>query len=113
MEMTTVPPAALVAVALLVTGVGVLAWLLLTRPRVDKALLANLRRGLGLDQADADDAATSPSWLDQLARRLTPPGRQRALERLWARAGRPEAWQVPRLVVAKLVLPVVAAGLTL
>jgi tight adherence protein C len=111
--MTTLAPVALVALALLVTGLGVLGWLVLSRPRVDKALLANLRRGLGVEHPESADAPGQASRLGRLAQRLIPPGRQRVLERLWTRAGRPAAWPVSRLVTAKLVLPAVAAGLTL
>jgi tight adherence protein C len=111
--MTTLDPTALVAVVLLVSGIALLGWLVLSRPRVDKALLANLRRGLGVDQPEDADAPGQASWLGQLAARLIPPGRRRALEGLWTRAGRPAAWPVPRLVTAKLVLPVVATVLTL
>lgn len=111
--MTPLAPVALVAVTLLATGLGLLGWLLLTRRRVDRALLANLRRGLGIEQPATADGSDRASWLTALAQRLVPAGRQRALERLWVRAGRPASWPVPRLVAAKLVLPVVVAGLTL
>src|SRR3712207_988308 len=98
MRMTTLDPTVLVAVLLLVSGIALLGWLVLTRPRVDKALLANLRRGLGVDRPEDAEAPGRDSWVGQLAARLIPPGRRRALERLWTRAGRPAGWPVPRLV---------------
>ena len=111
--MTPVAPAVVVAVLLLAAATALLVWLVLTRPRVDRALLANLRRGLGTEQPELDGGSGRGSGLGRVAQRLTAPARRQSLERLWARAGRPPAWQVPRLVVAKLVLPVVAALLTL
>jgi tight adherence protein C len=111
--MTSPAPLALVAVVLLAAAVALLTWTILTRPRVDKAALANLRRGLRLQDAEQETETGPAHWLGQLAVRLVPPGRQRVLEGLWTRAGRPPAWPLPRLVLAKLVLPLVAAGLTL
>jgi tight adherence protein C len=111
--MPTFAPLALAAVALLAAGVALLAWTVLSRPYVDQAALANLKRGFRLrdgEQAAARDAAPV---LAQLAHRLTPPGRRRVLERLWSRAGRPAAWPVHRLVLAKLVLPLLALALSL
>ncbi|SDT05628.1 tight adherence protein C [Friedmanniella luteola] len=111
--MPPLPPLALTAVALLASGVALLVWTVLSRPHVDKAALANLRRGLRLPTGEQEVAGGQASTLAQLAHRLTPPGRRRVLERLWSRAGRPAAWPVPRLVVAKLVLPLVALALSL
>jgi tight adherence protein C len=111
--MTALAPLALAAVVFLAAAIALLTWTVLSRPHVNKAALANLRRGLRLEQADEDDAAAAGPWLTMLAQRVTPPSRQRSLERLWTRAGRPAAWPVPRLVLAKFVLPLVAAGLTL
>ena len=111
--MTPVAPAVVVAVLLLAGAAGLLVWLVLTRPRVDKVLLVNLRRGLGVEQPESEGGSALAARLGRVAERLTPPARRQTLERLWTRAGRPPAWQVPRLVLAKLVLPVVAALLTL
>jgi len=101
------------AVTVLVAGVAVLVFLLLTRPRTNRPLLRNLQRGLGSQQATTDEGAGSSGSLLGLARRLTPASRVKALERLWTRAGRPSAWPVERLVVAKLVAPVVLGALGL
>ena len=111
--MPSLPPLALTAVTLLASGVALLVWTVLSRPHVDKAVLANLRRGLRLPAGEPEVADGPESRLLRLALRLTPPGRRRVLERLWSRAGRPAAWPVPRLVVAKLVLPLVALALSL
>ncbi|GAA1829958.1 type II secretion system F family protein [Microlunatus capsulatus] len=110
---SSLPPAALVAVVLVALGVAALTFLLLTRPRVNRPLLANLQRGLGLDDPAAAPADGRPGALLGLARRLTPAGRVRTLERLVSRAGRPAGWPLERLLVAKLVAPVVLGGLGL
>ncbi|MFL6064280.1 MAG: type II secretion system F family protein [Friedmanniella sp.] len=101
------------AVTLLAAAMALLTWTILSRPPVDKAALANLRRGLTAQDAVQDSGPGAAPWFGQLAVRLVPPGRQRVLERLWTRAGRPQSWPVPRLVLAKLVLPLIAAVLTL
>ncbi|CAA9308710.1 MAG: Type II/IV secretion system protein TadC, associated with Flp pilus assembly [uncultured Friedmanniella sp.] len=111
--MPPLAPLAATAVVLLAAAVALLTWTVLTRPHVDKAALANLRRGLRLAGAEPESERGGASRLGWLATRLTPPGRRRTLERLWTRAGRPAAWPVPRLVLAKLVLPLVALVLSL
>jgi tight adherence protein C len=108
----SVAPLGLAAVVALAAAVAVLGWLVLSRPRVDRALVANLQRGLVTTDAAEEEHGRS-SALAGLARRITPAGQLRTLERLWTRAGRPEAWTLDRMLVAKLVLPVVAALLTL
>jgi tight adherence protein C len=112
--MSQIAPAAELAIALLAAALAVLGWLLFDTPRVDKRALANLRRGFFGKEAERPDGPreTSPRLL-ALARRLTPPGRVRALESLWSRAGRPAAWPVERLLGVKVVLPLVAATLAL
>ena len=57
--------------------------------------------------------AASPDGLHALARRLTLPGSVRRLDRLLARAGRPHAWPIARVLAAKLILPLVAGALSL
>jgi tight adherence protein C len=111
--MTSVAPLALAAVVLLTAAVALLTWTVLTRPYTDKAALANLRRGLRLDGSEQEPVRGTAPRLLQLAHRLIPPGRRRTLERLWTRAGRPAAWPVPRLLAAKIVLPLVATALVL
>ena len=110
--MPSTPPVVLVAVLLTATAVAVWSWLALTRPHRNKALLANLRRGLALPTTEVEESERL-GWLHRLAGRVVPPGQVRVLEGLWSRAGRPAAWPVPRLVAAKVVAPLVAGVLLL
>lgn len=90
------------------------------RDTVRARTVANLRRGIDdgvasqvdLTGVDDDD---SRSRLYEVARRLTPVGTVRRLEKLSIRAGRPRGWSIQRLVVAKIVVPliVVLLGLAL
>ncbi|MCT1864217.1 secretion system protein [Dietzia sp. HMSC21D01] len=90
------------------------------RDTVRARTVANLRRGMDdgfasqvdLTGVDDDD---SRSRLYEVARRLTPVGTIRRLEKLSIRAGRPRGWSIQRLVVAKIVVPliVVLLGLAL
>ncbi|GAA1431999.1 hypothetical protein GCM10009616_20380 [Microlunatus lacustris] len=113
MTTPSLPLIALLAVLALTTSVAVLTWILLTRPRVDRALVTNLQRGL-LRGAPAEQSGRDrPSAVVRLARRVTPAGQVRTLERLWSRAGRPQTWTLDRMLVAKLLLPVAAASLAL
>jgi tight adherence protein C len=109
---TDLAPTVLGAVAACAFSIAVLTWLLLSRPRRDRALLANLRRGFAVGVQEQGTPGRA-ARIGAVARRLTPPSGVRRLEKLWSRAGRPEGWPVERLVVAKLVLPLVAALLTL
>jgi tight adherence protein C len=95
-----------------------LAWSLLARPsRLQRRSVANLQRGLLPSEAgdtfapEADSRRTGS--LGALARRLTPGGSVRRLDRLLTRAGRPPAWPLARLLAAKLVLPPFIAALSL
>jgi tight adherence protein C len=105
-------PLGLAAVLALAAAVAVLTWLVLSRPRVDKALLGNLQRGL-VAAAPQQEQRPQRSALAAFAHRVTPGGQVRTLERLWTRAGRPEAWTLDRMLVAKTVLPVVVVLLAL
>jgi tight adherence protein C len=112
--LSNLAPLALPGVLAFVLGTGSVVYVVLTRPRVDRRLLANLRRGMGSHQAGSEEPADAGAGrLLALARRLTPASRVRSLERLLSRAGRPAAWPVERLIVAKLVLPVVLGTLSL
>jgi tight adherence protein C len=111
--MISLPLLLLVALALLVPAIAVLTWTVLTWPRVDTALLANLRRGIGFQSGGGNEPSDRAAVVAALARRLTPSRQLTVLDGLWSRAGRPAAWPVPRLIVAKLVLPLLAAGLGL
>ena len=112
--LSNLAPLALPGVLAFVLGTGSVVYVVLTRPRVDRRLLVNLRRGIGSHQAGSDEpAGAGAGTLLVLARRLTPASRVRSLERLLSRAGRPAAWPVERLIVAKLVLPLVLGTLSL
>lgn len=109
--MSSLPAA--VAVFVLTAFMFILAFAVFAgRDTVRARTVANLRRGIDegyaapvdLTGVDDDD---SRSRLYEFARRLTPTGTIRRLERLTVRAGRPTGWSLQRLVVAKVVLPLV------
>jgi tight adherence protein C len=107
-----VPGAVLAAVAAVGLALPLLGYALLARPdRMQRQMRVNLTRRL--QPADAGQAgpgaAERPSPLAAVVRRLTLPGSQRRLEQLLARAGRPAAWPMSRLLAAKLLLPLVVA----
>jgi tight adherence protein C len=112
-----VPPLVLVAIAAISLSLPLLAWSVLGRPNRDRRLAAvNLKRGLVGGLASAVDRAAGPagpSGFRALSRRLTPPGSVRRLDRLLARAGRPQGWPMERVLAAKLLLPLVAGALSL
>jgi tight adherence protein C len=95
-----------------------LAWSVLARPsQVQRRTVSNLQRGL--ERSWTEDGSTEPvdarrtGGLPAVARRLTPGGSVRRLDRLLARAGRPPGWPLERLLVAKLAVPFVLAALSL
>jgi tight adherence protein C len=103
------PPVVLAAVLATSSSVALLGWALLARPpAVAVQARANLVRGIELAEASTRRRGAG---LAGIARGLTPAGTVARLDRLAATAGRPAAWPVPRLVAAKLVLAVIAAGL--
>ncbi|MCM6761614.1 type II secretion system F family protein [Rathayibacter sp. ZW T2_19] len=67
----------------------------------------NLMQGLVQEAADTRSAADR---LERIARRLLLPGALRRLDRLHAHAGRPAAWPLARVILAKPLLALVAAG---
>ncbi len=105
------PPIPVLAAALAVAAaVPLLGWAMLARPSA-AALQArsNLVRGIELPTSAERRRGKG---LAGLARGLTPAGTVARLDRLAATAGRPAAWPVPKLVAAKLVLALVAGGLS-
>ena len=70
---------------------------------------ANLQRGMR--RSGPQDDIQRQTGLIGLARRLTPAGNVRRLDLLLARAGRPAAWPLERVLVTKLLLTAVVAGL--
>ena len=109
--LTPFPPLVLAAVLATASSVVLLGWALFTRPSAAVVQAReNLVRGIALPPARTSRRGAG---LAGLARGLTPAGTVARLDRLAATAGRPAAWPVPRLVAAKLVLGLVAGGLSL
>jgi tight adherence protein C len=111
------PTQVLIAIGALSIALPMLGWALFSRPsRAQQHAVVNLQRGLRPSTESRNPIAISVS-ADQrkrsLAQRLIPAGTVRRVDRLAARAGRPAAWPVKRLLAAKLVLAVVAAVLGL
>ncbi|EYT57652.1 secretion system protein [Dietzia sp. UCD-THP] len=98
----------LFAVLAISLAVALVVWTVVTGLGGDRArTVANLT--LGLDAAPTDgrsaqDEESTPGPLIVLARRLTPAGSIRMLEKLLSRAGRPPGWSLDRLLVVKLAL---------
>ncbi len=102
---------ALVAVAAESIAVGLFGWIVLTHPRSNKQVMANLRRGLKATDPTETGPEPRESGLQAFARWATPARTVRTIHRLHARAGYPAAWSVPRLVAAKIALAAMAASL--
>ena len=110
LDIALLPVAAVGSISL---ALALLVWMLLTRRRTSPRVLANLGRGrYGVELQPKQPGGLDPRLL-ALAYRLSPDRRVRALNGLWTRAGRPDSWSMDRLVVAKLLLPAVAAVLGL
>jgi tight adherence protein C len=85
-------------------GTGLLAWLLFVgAPAGRRKVLANLNRDLDAapDLQMAGEQASSE--LAEVLRRRTPPAMLKSISKLWASAGRPEAWPIDRILTMKLV----------
>jgi tight adherence protein C len=85
-------------------GTGVLAWLLFSgAPAGRRKVLANLNRDLEAtpDLKVAGEQASSE--LAEALRRRTPPAMMKSINKLWAGAGRPEAWPIDRILTMKLL----------
>lgn len=97
--------AAVVAICL---SLALLAVALLAGPDSGRQrTVTNLNRGLVSAKTGPDPAAgTADGRPDALARRLLPEGMAQRLERMLARAGRPAAWPLERLLLAKVTLPI-------
>jgi tight adherence protein C len=101
------------AVAAIAIALPMLGWAVFSRPDpAQQRRVANLQRGL-LDSGQGGIGRTGNAGLHALARKLAPRGTVARLERLLSRAGRPPAWPIDRLLTVKLVLPCVAAALSL
>lgn len=96
---------------------GFVGMVLLVGPdKSRQVVITNLQRGLLRSDPEADEERKSDGrhrGLTALAFRLTPSAALRRIDRLLARAGRPAAWPVERVVIAKPALAIVAAVLGL
>jgi tight adherence protein C len=112
--MTTLPFPVLGGALAVASALPLLGWSLLARPGATTVQARdNLVRGIDLARAGSAAVKPRPGALARLVRALTPRGTVARLNRLAGTAGRPAAWPVSRLVAAKLVLAVVAAGMGL
>jgi len=106
----------LIAVAAISVSLPMLAWSVLARPdQPGERTLTNLQRGQSRTKGSTSGQPGDQrsGGLIALARRWTPAGSVRRLDQLLARAGRPPAWPLERLLVGKIVLPVILAALSL
>jgi tight adherence protein C len=111
--MTTLPIPVVAAVLAASAAVPLLGWALLARPATSATRTRdNLLRGIELTGPGQAAGPAGPGLLRRLTDGLTPRGTIDRLDRLASTAGRPAAWPVPRLVAAKLVLALVAGGLS-
>ena len=104
------------AIGLLAVALPLLVWAVFSRPTPARLkALANLHRGVQTPENpdQTAPAAQGGAVRPSVARRLVPAGMFRRLDRLAARAGRPAAWPMERLVAAKVVLGLGAAVLGL
>jgi len=102
--------AAALTVALAVAGIG---WLVLVpRDRTREKILANATNGLGPVGVAIGVERRRGTPID-VARRAAPARTLHKLDRLQALAGRPPAWTVDRILLAKLMLPLAAGALGL
>jgi tight adherence protein C len=107
------PTQALIAIGMLSIALPVLAWALFSRPsRAHQHAVTNLQRGLRSGTEPESRVAVSQQKRS-LALRLISAGGVQRIDRLAARAGRPPAWPLRRLLAVKLVLAVATAVLGL
>ena len=109
------PATALLAVAALSLALLLLVWAALARPsQVQLRTVANLQRGFELPSGDSVGGSLSDTptagGLNAVVRVLSTSGMKARLDRLLARAGRPAAWPIERLLAGK-ILVALAAGL--
>ncbi|MGB5952925.1 MAG: type II secretion system F family protein [Ornithinimicrobium sp.] len=104
------PTYVMAAVGAISVSVGLLSMAIFAGPDHGRQrTVSNLSRGLvGPPNATGATTATG-GGASPLMLRLVPGGSVQRLERLIARAGRPPAWPMERLLLAKLMLPAVAA----
>lgn len=110
------PALVILAIVTVSLALPLLAWSVVARPsRESRRAVMNLQRGLTVDSRAGRAALRRNASLRHrqlLVGRLTPVGSVRRLDRLLARAGRPQAWPMDRLLAVKLVLPVLVGLLS-
>lgn len=107
------PPIIFAAASMIAVAVAALGWLVLApRDHSRREILANVSHGFG-DPTAVDPKRSTNGGLAGSIRRLTPAGVITRLDRQLSLAGRPPAWSMDRILLAKLVLPFVAAVLGL
>ncbi|MDE8667135.1 type II secretion system F family protein [Pseudarthrobacter sp. H3Y2-7] len=94
-------------VAIIIVPCSVMVWAVIS---VDRPGLAAVRSNLGRGRGKAadDSQGVEAPWLVQLGQRLTPKGYPAWLDKLLAKAGRPAAMPLDRLLVIKPALALVA-----
>jgi tight adherence protein C len=107
------PPIVTAAAAVIAAAVAGLGWLILApRDRSRSEILTNASHGFGAPDAGTNQKSRRGAPAD-LARRLTPSSVVTRLDRQLSLAGRPPAWPLHRILLAKLILPGAAAVLGL
>jgi tight adherence protein C len=101
----------LIEVAVLALTCGYLTFAIAAGPSQGKIrAMENLRRGTPVPQAAATAHPTTSSGkgrnISTLSKTLVPKGSRTRLEQMLARAGRPTAWPIERLVTVKVALTV-------
>jgi tight adherence protein C len=108
------PTITIVAATTVALAIATLGWLVFApRDHRRAEILANASHGLGAATDAAAGQQPARGGAAVLARRLAPPRVVAKLDRLQALAGRPPAWTLHRILLAKLVLPCVATVLGL
>jgi len=108
------PTQVLFAIGAASIALPLLAWALFSRPsRAQQAAVSNLQRGMRSGSVEPTNAILTGQRRRPLVLRLTTARGVARIDRLAARAGRPAAWPMERLLTAKLVLAVVTALLGL
>jgi tight adherence protein C len=105
MSLLSMPTSVLLSACLLALASPLLVWAFTAQPgKARQQALHNLHQGFATGEAAAHDFQDSANFVLRLSRRLTPAGWARRLDRLLARAGRPAAWPLERVLVTKTVL---------
>ncbi|MGI8949625.1 MAG: type II secretion system F family protein [Ornithinimicrobium sp.] len=105
-------PVVLLSVALVCLSLGVLVWAVLDGPdAATQRVRVNLNRGGPAVLAGEESGPVTRSRLAGIFVWLLPSWAPGRLERMLARAGRPAAWPMERLVAVKVVGPALTAAL--